>query len=273
MEPTRYPSRDRDADTPSLEAYLVDGMPVMPIVRADRDREWMRSLDRFPYRCLPLLVANQAGWLLLNVHDVEIAWNGGLQRGDLEVRYPDERPTHGLIASHFGLGVVTWHVPYLFRTSPGYNLWVRGPANMVKDGIQPLEGIVETDWSLTSFTMNWKVTRPSTTIRFEVDEPFAMIVPVRRGELESFGTSCERLTAKPELEAGHSAWAASRAGFLQAQREGRTADSEWQRDYFVGGALAGEAPADHQTKVNLASFSWERLRVHAFGWEADERDD
>lgn len=54
------------------------------------------------------------------------------------------------VVSHFGAGVVTFTVPYLFRTPPSYNLHVRGPTNMPKDGIYPLEGIVETDWSQAS---------------------------------------------------------------------------------------------------------------------------
>src|SRR3712207_8402233 len=31
--------------------------------------------------------------------------------------------------SHFGSGILTWNLPFLFRTPPGYNLHVRGPAN------------------------------------------------------------------------------------------------------------------------------------------------
>jgi Family of unknown function (DUF6065) len=43
----------------------------------------------------------------------------------------------------------------VFRTPPGCNLYVRGPANSPKDGIAALEGIIETDWSEATFTMNW----------------------------------------------------------------------------------------------------------------------
>jgi len=45
------------------------------------------------------------------------------------------------------------------RTPAGVNLWVKGPANMVKNGVQALEGMVETDWTAASLTMNWKLTR------------------------------------------------------------------------------------------------------------------
>ena len=65
-----------------------------------------------------------------------------------------------MVSSNFGYGIVTWYLPYLFRTSPGYNLWVRGPVNSPKDGIVPLEGLVETDWAEATFTVNWKITRP-----------------------------------------------------------------------------------------------------------------
>ena len=39
-----------------------------------------------------------------------------------------------LAESLFGHGILTWTLPYLFRTPPGYNLLARGPANWPKDG-------------------------------------------------------------------------------------------------------------------------------------------
>ncbi len=49
-----------------------------------------------------------------------------------------------------------------------------------------MEGIVETDWASSVFSMNWKLTRAHMPVRFEVDEPICMIVPQRRAELEEF---------------------------------------------------------------------------------------
>src|SRR5205807_231232 len=88
------------------------------------------------------------------------------------------------IKSHFGAGVVTFTIPYLFRTPKGVNLWVKGPTNYFKDGAAPLEGVVETDWAVSSFTMNWKLTRPGLPVRFARGEPICMIVPVPRGLAE-----------------------------------------------------------------------------------------
>ena len=62
---------------------------------------------------------------------------------------------------------------------------VKGPANHIKDGIQPLEGIVETDWLMSTFTMNWKLTRICEWVSFKKDEPFCMLVPLPRGLPES----------------------------------------------------------------------------------------
>ncbi len=53
---------------------------------------------------------------------------------------------------------------------------------MPKDGIYPLEGIVETDWSESNFTMNWIITRPNRMIVFEKDKPLVMLTPVARGK-------------------------------------------------------------------------------------------
>ena len=103
------------------------------------------------------------------------------------------------MVSHFGSGVITFTVPFLFRTPPGINLWVKGPANWIKDGVQALEGVVETDWLASTFTMNWKMTRVCEWVRFEKGEPFCMLVPVPRGLIETLVPRAEPIVANPEL--------------------------------------------------------------------------
>ncbi len=82
-----------------------------------------------------------------------------------------------MAVSHFGHGILTWRLPFLFRTPVDTDLLMRGPANSPKDGIAPLEGMIETDWSPATATMNWQITRPDHVVRFVADEPIAMIVP------------------------------------------------------------------------------------------------
>lgn len=161
-----------------IYAYALQDKQDMPIRAAPIERDWMdNSHDRFAYRCLPLTIANQAGWLIHNPITFTAVWEGGLYMHNLRISFPDDTETssdplrpqvitvapgvRGLdpyrpegrdprIISHFGNGVVTIQIPYLFRTPPSVNLWVKGPSNWIKDGAQALEGIVETDWSLGS---------------------------------------------------------------------------------------------------------------------------
>jgi hypothetical protein len=111
-----------------------------------------------------------------------------------------------------------------------------GPINRPKDGILALTGIVETDWSPYSFTMNWRFTRPGTQVRFEKGEPFCHLLPVRRGELEAFEPDLRSLSDNPGLEREHKAWIASRRNFLD--------QFKLNRPGFIGGLNLTEDGAD-----------------------------
>ncbi len=96
---------------------------------------------------------------------------------------PDRRPRHlerqpgleGLrvevepqyeqaIKSQFGSGIVTFSPPWLFRTPPGWDLYLKGPSNRWKPNCHPLEGIIETWWLNYTFTINWKLVEPGTVV-------------------------------------------------------------------------------------------------------------
>lgn len=239
-----------------LFAYEIHPQEDMPVEPAPHDRDWMDSTDRrFAYRCLPLVVANQAGWIVRSPCAVQATWNGGQGLGDLQVTYPDGQ-VDNRVMSHFGSGVLTFTLPYLFRTPEGINLWVKGPANHIKDGVQPLEGIVESDWAESTFTMNWKVTRTGQTIAFARGEPICMLVPLPRDlalSLDPIRTPLERNT---ELKKRFEQWSASRQQFNTglAMGDPEAVKLGWQRDYMLGRTGAGEQFAGHQTKLQLQSF-------------------
>jgi hypothetical protein len=233
----------------------------MRLIPAPSNRHWMHATaDHFAERCLPLVIANQAGWLILNSHSLRVTWSGGNDLASIKIDYLRNLPPYPAV-SHFGHGILTWHVPYVFKTSPGYNLLVRGPSNWPKDGVCPLEGIVETDWSVATFTMNWKLTRPNQSVTFEVDEPICMLVPQRRGELESFHPHVEAIDGEPELRRRYQMWSASRARFLRELRSplqsasSATARQVWQKHYFQGKSPSGDDTSEHQTKLKLREFS------------------
>ena len=218
-------------------------------------RTWMDNAHlRHPYRCLPLVIANQSGWVLRSPVGFSAYWYGGSAKEDVELRFdaPDNR-----VLSHFGGGVITFTVPFLFRTPPGINLWVKGPANWVKDGIQALEGVVETDWIASTFTMNWKMTRANEWVRFEKGDPYCMLVPVPRGLIETFVPRVQYIGTNPELEGQYRKWEASRAGFLTGlqARDPAAVAQGWQKDYFQGKTPTGQSFDSHQTRLNVKEFT------------------
>jgi hypothetical protein len=235
-------------------AYRLGARAACPIpVPAPRWRAWANATrDRFANRCLPILMADQAGWVIPSPAVVEVMWRGGDGIDQLEVS--GESATSRCPAfSHFGHGILTWTIPFLFRTPPGYNLLVRGPANSPKDGIAPLEGLVETDWAMSPFTMNWKVTRPNALIRFEAGEPICMLVPQRRGELEAFMPVVIDLQDSAEINEHYRVWRKSRREFNARLKSGPV-EELWQKHYFRGETPSGLRAQEHQTRLRLHTF-------------------
>ncbi len=263
-----------DSPTKPFYAYDIYGTTDMPLTAAPVDRAWMDATDQhFAYRCLPLAIANQAGWLIHNPATFNVWWDGGPHLDSLQLQFgaAPSNPwsfsidSHSLggssaaderIKSHFGSGVLTFSIPYLFRTPPGVNLWVKGPTNYFKDGAHPLEGIVETDWLPATFTMNWKVTRPHHPIHFARGEPICMVVPVPRGLLESLDPMRKLLAEEPELQREYQEWMKSRSQFLTnlASREPEAVKQGWQKDYNKGLTPLGARATEHQTRLHLREF-------------------
>jgi len=240
-----------------LVAWEVTDPGGITIEPAPTDRAWMDATDlRFAYRCLPLVIANQAGWIVRSPVRVSARWNGGPRPSDVRLWFPAGRKDPRIV-SHFGEGVLTFSVPYLIRTPPGINLWVKGPSNWLKDGIQPLEGIVETDWTESTFTMNWRFTRPHVTVRFEEREPFCMLVPIPRGLVESFVPQQRPLEQNAELFARYERWKQARGQFNTDLKDFDSAAAQqgWQRDYMLGRDHDGRTFAEHQTRLHVRPFT------------------
>jgi hypothetical protein len=239
---------------PEIVAYTAWGYSVR-LVPAWAKRDWMDATDQgFAYHCLPMTLANQSGWFVLAAHGAIADWNGGPAPRDLKVEILG-RPELVQAVSQVGSGILTWTIPYVFRTPPEWNLLCRGPANYVKDGVAPLEGLVETDWSMASFSMNWKLTRPG-RVEFTAGEPVAMLVPQRRGELETFTARTAELTSDAALAEGYSLWIRSRHEFWEAQRRGdyEACKLKYQKHYFKGTTNTGVFFEGHQKKRTLAPF-------------------
>ncbi|MFZ5790976.1 MAG: DUF6065 family protein [Pseudomonadota bacterium] len=223
-------------------------------------RAWMDETDQaFAYRCLPLNIANAHGWEILCPAAFSARWNGGTQLGDVDIRCAAElalQPT-----SVFGHGIITFHLHGIFRTEPGWNLFVGGPPNRPKDAIYPLSGVIETDWAPYTFTMNWRFTRPHCWVSFDEGEPFCFVFPVQRGLLDSVEPEIRDIASEPALQADYEAWSRERTRF--SDRLNITGSSEqkerWQKRYYRGIDMRGKPGiADHQAKLRLAEFSDKR---------------
>jgi hypothetical protein len=240
-----------------LTAYVMDGhrLDIRP---APVDRDWMDTTgQRFAYRCLPLNIANAHGWEILCNSGFAATWNGGAGLDAIEV-VPDPGTTPPAI-SHFGHGVLTFHVPCLFRTEPGFDLWAQGPVNRPKDGIAALTGVIETDWSPYTFTMNWLFTRADLSVRFDASEPFCHIFLVKRGMLEEVEPELRLLSENAALKQQLDAWTANRERFnVELKQPGSDAQAErWQKLYYRGLDVE-QAPApidDHRTRLRVRPFS------------------
>ena len=240
-----------------LICYLHPGWA--PLIRpASATRAWMDATpEAFAYRCLPLDIANAHGWEILSPCGFEASWNGGQRAEDVTIRLDEGAdPVHGPVAL-FGQGVLTFHVEGIFRTPEGWNLWVSGPPNHPKDAISPLSGVIETDWSPYTFTMNWRFTRPGHWVRFEAGEPFCFLFPIERGALEGFQPRLEPLGADEDLQDQFVAWAHSRSAFQARLRDNppSTPSQKWQKSYYRGVRPDGApGPPGHQAKLRLAPF-------------------
>jgi hypothetical protein len=226
---------------------LVPGRP---------DRGWMDAFDfRHPYKCLPLVMANTTGWELQCPFAFTAHWNGGNQAEDIRVWCDTPNPRlDSFVTSHFTRGVLTFHTGYLFRTDPGWAVWTTGAPNHIKDGIQPLTGLVETDWLPFPFTMNWMFTRPG-QVKFQKGEPFGFITLIEHKKIEAAQPVLRTLESDPELHGQFEAWRLQRSNFNAKLVAGdpETAKQQWQRFYFKGEMPKelGAAPTSHVSKRRL----------------------
>lgn len=240
--------------TTNLTCYRIhDTAPEL--VPGKPGRNWMDLTDeRFAYRCIPLTVANATGWELLSPRSFAATWNGGARREDISLN-----PTDGggslahFVTSHFQHGILTFHTGYLFRTDPGWGIFCRGAPNTPKDGIAPLDGLIETDWLPFTFTMNWQFTRPG-TVEFEKGEPFCFIMPMPHLALDEIKPVIKPLSANPDLAAEYDAWTKSRSAFNAklAAADPEAIKEAWQRFYLHGSMDGGTATATHKHKRRLA---------------------
>jgi uncharacterized protein DUF6065 len=261
------PKQDARA-CPGVANRMADFFPAVPdfdcfpeyenapeIIPGRSEREWMdATTQRFAYRCTPLPIANSSGWEVILPASFAASWNGGLLPADVTFQSSDDdNRLKKVVESVFGHGILTFHPGYLFRTSPGWAILARGAPNTVKDGIVPLEGLVETDWLPFPFTMNWRFTRPG-TVRFEEGEGFCFLQIVPHAIVDEIEPRVRRFADEPKLRVAYEAWRKERSEFQArvARRDPEAVKLAWQRDYVNGRDPSGlSEPVFHLSKRHL----------------------
>lgn len=221
---------------------------------APKTRSWMdETPNQFAYRCLPMTIANQAGWVIRCPVSFSVRWNGrASHEKSLKFKFAEDAERYSnQILSNFGGGIVTFAIPWLFRTEPGVSLTARGLPNEPKFNCTPLEGVVETDWSPFTFTMNWKIQLPWASVKFHKGEPICFLQPSDLSLIESMVPVRKDIGEMPLLEQEHEEWAAERKNFNSCPHR----NNDWQKHYFKGQRFRKRAKIEtHRTKIAIQQF-------------------
>lgn len=254
------------AEAPSAVANEVvayrhssdDGWVIEP---ASARREWMdNTTGRFAYRCLPLVMANQLGWVVRSPGTFSVKWGGKVGVESLTIRHtegPEEFRRN--VLSHFGHGIVSFMFPWVFRTPPGVALLVRGATNFWVHNAHPLDGLVETDWISTTFTMNWQMTSLNREAWFRKGDPIAMLTPMRVDTAEGLTARMDDLATNLRLREEVNTFNRKRGETARANREkferGEKDHQSYELDYMHGQTPSGVSTDGHRTNIKLHRFA------------------
>lgn len=251
-------------------AYVVTGTPDKLRIASSK-KKWMDdAVNKNPYRCLPLSMANSWGWEILSSAKFTATWNGGVAASDVKIEVHEG--SNAPIA-HFGEGTLTWHAGYVFSTPYPYGMYMGGAPNNPKPNAIALSGIIETHWLPYTATMNWRFTQPG-SFTMEIGEPYCQIFPVDMNMFDVAEPEIRTMSEDQQFYDLYWDWNISRSNYMMERSVPGTDahdPDEWQRHYFQGrhpkGKVypegskcpfhttdAGEQKSTHRTKPNVPEF-------------------
>jgi hypothetical protein len=155
-------------------------------------RDWFD--DNF-YRCLPLTIANQYGFILKSAYDFSMFWDG---QNDSIIELESEDPEFikamsggnnsiQKFAVNFRNGILSVINFCVLRTPPGINIMVMQPPNMINNpDLFCMSGVVESDNLRPAFTFNLKILAPNKKIFIKKGDVLSGFVPIQRYFVENF---------------------------------------------------------------------------------------
>jgi glycosyltransferase involved in cell wall biosynthesis len=163
------------------------GIALVPSASGRESLEATAALREEP----TIHAASACGWDLLCPYAFEATWNGGPAPEDVTISAP------GFAVSVVGDGVISLALGYTFEIADGHQLWLRGPINEAKDGLAPVERLVDAELLPLVAAIHWRFTRPGQTVRFTAGEPFCTILPYPSGYVEQFIGEIRAAQAQP----------------------------------------------------------------------------
>jgi hypothetical protein len=152
-----------------------------------KKREWFTP--HF-YRCLPLTIGNQYGFVVKSEFDFAFTWDGGNEKESILFDFFEDlekiNQKYPRIETHFGSGIITINPPYILKTPPGVNLMTMNPPNYIIPNITVMTGVVEADNLRRGFTFNLKIQIPNIKVFVPAGTPLAAAVPIPRYYGDSF---------------------------------------------------------------------------------------
>jgi len=213
-------------------------------------RDWF---IKHAYNCLPLVMANQHGFVLNSLYDFTVEWNGGDAQEDVKITFKDENEhrKHAeiqRIEPHFGMGTFTIQTCYTLRTPKGVNLMTFNPPNLFIDGLCCMTAVIETDNLRRDFTFNTRVTTSDSIVRVSKGDPLGCIIPYPRHFIDKYemvvATDCltdEQIRNEQRCATDH--------GIERSDYDINNKGANGHR-YRNGEDVYGQKFEDHQTKLN-----------------------
>lgn len=211
-----FESRQGRVNKREILLNIIDGATesAFEVVPLHRKREWMtNTFESFAYQCMPLNIANEFGWAVLNPASFTATWGGDQSTDGISVVYHDE-PPFDFVSSHFGNGVLTINVDFIIKTGKGVSTYIRSVPNEYITGLHALDAIVETDWLPFTFTYNYQF-KDHCSVTFDKSEPLFVFFPVVRKEIEKFDISFQTIDSDPKFAEQYNKYRESRQHILE----------------------------------------------------------
>jgi hypothetical protein len=201
------------------------------------------------YRCLPLSIGNQYGFVLKSEFDFSFIWNGEDDKDSVKFFFYEKEEVlntkHPRIETHFGHGIITIATPFSLRTPPGVNLMTINPPNYVIPNITVMTGVIETDNLRRDFAFNLKIQIPNIQVNVTKGSPIAAFIPIPRYYADSFKLKYaedifDQETIDEETQALEDI-------LIHRQEVESTLKSNVGRHYLLGKDIYDNKFSDHQT--------------------------